>query len=109
MSRQRLRPSLIESSTMPCPHCQGRGYVRSIESTALQVLRAIEEEGIRDRSGEITVAVSAEVAIYLLNHKRERLSDIERRRSEERRVGKECVSTCRSRWLPCHSKKNNHT
>jgi ribonuclease E len=79
MSRQRLRPSLIESSTMPCPHCQGRGYVRSIESTALQVLRAIEEEGIRDRSGEITVAVSAEVAIYLLNHKRERISDIERR------------------------------
>ncbi|WP_298726784.1 ribonuclease E/G [uncultured Ferrovibrio sp.] len=79
MSRQRLRPSLIESSTMPCPHCQGRGYVRSIESTALQVLRAIEEEGIRDRSSEITVSVSAEVAIYLLNHKRERISDIERR------------------------------
>ncbi|WP_290984706.1 Rne/Rng family ribonuclease [Ferrovibrio sp.] len=79
MSRQRLRPSLIESSTMPCPHCQGRGYVRSTESTALQVLRAIEEEGIRDRAGEIIVAVPAEVAIYLLNHKRERLSDIERR------------------------------
>jgi len=79
MSRQRLRPSLIESSTMPCPHCQGRGYVRSTESTALQVLRAIEEEGIRDRAGEIIVAVPTEVAIYLLNHKRERLSDIERR------------------------------
>ena len=79
MSRQRLRPSLIESSTMPCPHCQGRGYVRSIESTALQVLRAIEEEGIRDRASEITVSVPAEVAIYLLNHKRERISDIERR------------------------------
>ncbi|WP_300299761.1 Rne/Rng family ribonuclease [Ferrovibrio sp.] len=79
MSRQRLRPSLIESSTMACPHCQGRGYVRSVESTALQVLRAIEEEGIRDRSAEITVSTSAEVAIYLLNHKRERLSEIERR------------------------------
>ncbi len=79
MSRQRLRPSLIESSTMPCPHCQGRGYVRSTESTALQVLRAIEEEGIRDRAGEIIVSVPTEVAIYLLNHKRERLSDIERR------------------------------
>ena len=79
MSRQRLRPSLIESSTMTCPHCQGRGYVRSVESTALQVLRAIEEEGIRDRSAEITVSTSAEVAIYLLNHKRERLSEIERR------------------------------
>jgi ribonuclease E len=79
MSRQRLRPSLIESSTMPCPHCQGRGYVRSTESTALQVLRAIEEEGIRDRAGEIIVSVPTEVAIYLLNHKRERVSDIERR------------------------------
>lgn len=79
MSRQRLRPSLIESSTMPCPHCQGRGYVRSTESTALQVLRAIEEEGIRDRAGEIVVSVPAEVAVYLLNHKRDRLGDIERR------------------------------
>lgn len=79
MSRQRLRPSLLESSTMPCPHCQGRGYVRSIESTALTVLRAIEEEGIRDRSAEITVAMSAEVALYLLNHKRERIGDMERR------------------------------
>lgn len=79
MSRQRLRPSLLESSTMPCPHCQGRGYVRSIESTALTVLRAIEEEGIRDRSAEITVATSAEVALYLLNHKRERIGDMERR------------------------------
>src|SRR3546814_11329701 len=79
MSRQRLRPSLIESSTMPCPHCQGRGYVRSVETTALQVLRAIEEEGIRDRSAEITVTVPAEVVIYLLNHKRDRPGDIERR------------------------------
>jgi ribonuclease E len=79
MSRQRLRPSLLESSTMPCPHCQGRGYVRSIESTALTVLRAIEEEGIRDRSAEITVAMSAEVALYLLNHKRDRIGDMERR------------------------------
>jgi ribonuclease E len=79
MSRQRLRPSLIESSTMPCPHCQGRGYVRSIESTALTVLRAIEEEGIRDRSAEITVSASAEVALYLLNHKRDRIGDMERR------------------------------
>jgi len=79
MSRQRLRPSLLESSTMPCPHCQGRGYVRSIESTALTVLRAIEEEGIRDRSAEITVSTSAEVALYLLNHKRDRIGDMERR------------------------------
>ena len=79
MSRQRLRPSLIEASTQPCPHCIGRGYVRSTESTALYVLRAIEEEGIRDRSSEINVFVATNVAIYLLNHKREAMAEIERR------------------------------
>jgi ribonuclease E len=79
MSRQRLRPSLLEASTQPCPHCDGRGYVRSIESTALHVLRAIEDEGIRDRSDEIVVRVATNVAIYLLNQKREALGEVERR------------------------------
>ena len=53
MSRQRLRPSLAEASTQPCPHCGGTGFIRSVESTALYVLRSIEEEGIRRRSAEI--------------------------------------------------------
>jgi ribonuclease E len=79
MSRQRLRPSLLESSTEICAHCQGKGYIRSTESTALHVLRAIEDEGMRDRSAEITVFVGPTVAIYLLNHKRDAIRAIEER------------------------------
>ena len=79
MSRQRLRPSLLESSTELCRHCQGRGYLRSTESTALHLLRAIEDEGIRDRSAEIVVHVATPVALYLLNQKRPSILDIESR------------------------------
>ncbi|HZL58507.1 MAG TPA: Rne/Rng family ribonuclease [Stellaceae bacterium] len=79
MSRQRLRPSLIEASTQPCPHCQGSGNIRSTESTALHVLRAIEEEGVRRRSAEIVVAVPTPVALYILNQKRATLQQAEAR------------------------------
>ncbi|HEV2548226.1 MAG TPA: Rne/Rng family ribonuclease, partial [Stellaceae bacterium] len=79
MSRQRLRPSLLEASTQPCPHCNGTGHIRSTESTALHVLRAIEEEGTRRRSAEISVAVPAAVALYILNHKRDALVHAEQR------------------------------
>jgi ribonuclease E len=79
MSRQRLRPSLAEASTQPCPHCQGTGFIRSTESTALHVLRAIEEEGARARSAEICVYVPTAVALYILNQKRESLGQIEAR------------------------------
>jgi ribonuclease E len=79
MSRQRLRPSLLEASTQPCPHCNGTGHIRSTESTALHVLRAIEEEGMRRRSAEISVAVPTQVALYILNHKRETLLQAEKR------------------------------
>jgi ribonuclease E len=79
MSRQRLRPSLLEHSTESCPHCAGTGRVRSIESAALHALRAIEEEGVRRRSSEIVVSVPPNVALYLLNQKRHALSEIERR------------------------------
>src|SRR5208283_5460399 len=65
MSRQRLRPSLVETSTQPCPHCGGTGFIRSTESTALYVLRSIEEEGMRRRSAEISVAVPTAVALYI--------------------------------------------
>ncbi len=71
MSRQRLRPSLVETSTQPCPHCGGTGFIRSTESTALYVLRSIEEEGMRRRSAEICVYVPTTVALYILNQKRE--------------------------------------
>ncbi len=79
LSRQRLRPSVIETSFEVCSHCGGAGVRRSTDSTALHLLRAIEEEGIRKRSLEAVFQVPSEVALYLLNHKREMLSAIERR------------------------------
>ncbi|MFW7270161.1 Rne/Rng family ribonuclease [Gluconacetobacter sp. Hr-1-5] len=79
MSRQRLRPSIAESSFTPCPHCQGTGIIRGTESAALHVLRAIEEEGARRRAAEITVHVAAEIALYILNNKRAWLDEIEKR------------------------------
>ncbi len=79
LSRQRLRPSLIEASTQICPHCTGTGTIRSTESTALVALRALEEEGIRRRTAEITLWVPTHVALYILNQKREGLRQIEQR------------------------------
>src|SRR5689334_473775 len=79
MSRQRLRPSIVEASTQPCPHCGGSGHLRSTESTALHVLRAIEEEGMRRRTAEISVAVPTSVALYILNQKRAMLAAAEQR------------------------------
>ena len=79
MSRQRLRPSLAETSFVPCPHCGGSGHTRSVESSAIHVLRAIEEECGKMRGGQILVHVAGTVAMYLLNHKRDRLSELEER------------------------------
>ncbi|WP_295135988.1 Rne/Rng family ribonuclease [uncultured Reyranella sp.] len=79
MSRQRLRPSLLEHSTEVCPHCAGTGRIRSLESAALHALRAVEEEGVRRRASEIAVSVPPNVALYLLNQKRHSLSEIEQR------------------------------
>ena len=79
LSRQRLRPSLQETSFSPCPHCGGTGLIRSVESAAVHVLRAIEEEGIRRRSSEITVSVPTTIALYILNQKRAALTAIELR------------------------------
>ncbi|WP_232480388.1 ribonuclease E/G [Roseomonas sp. KE2513] len=79
MSRQRLRPSLTEHSFVTCPHCQGLGIVRSDESAALHVLRAIEEEGAKRRAAEIVVHCSPAVAMHILNRKRERLTAVESR------------------------------
>jgi len=79
LSRQRLHPSLIETNFQTCPHCIGTGLVRSIESAALLVLRAIEEEGIKHRAAELSVTVAGRIALYILNQKRSMLADIERR------------------------------
>ncbi|CDK98015.1 conserved protein of unknown function [Magnetospirillum gryphiswaldense MSR-1 v2] len=79
LSRQRLRPSLQETTFSPCPHCAGTGLVRAVESSAVHVLRAIEEEGIRRRSAEVTVYVPSQIALYILNQKRDALAAIEER------------------------------
>ena len=79
MSRQRLRPSLAETSFVQCPHCTGTGTIRSTESASLHVLRAIEEEGGKRRSAEIVVHVAGAIAFYILNHKRQRLAEVEAR------------------------------
>ncbi|GAB0117137.1 Rne/Rng family ribonuclease [Acidisoma sp. 7E03] len=78
MSRQRLRPSLTETAFITCPHCLGTGTVRSVESAAIHVLRAIEDEAARRRSAEVNVHVAGAVAMYILNYKRDRLMAIER-------------------------------
>lgn len=77
MSRQRLRPSIAESMLSPCPHCQGTGSIRGVESTALQVLRNIEDEASRRRASEIAVHVHPSIALYMLNSKRTTLNEIE--------------------------------
>jgi ribonuclease E len=77
MSRQRLRPGLLEGSSRPCPHCEGRGIVRSISSCGLSVLRAIEEHLISRKAEHLTVKCTREVAFYVLNEKRDNLLTIE--------------------------------
>ena len=77
MSRQRLRTGVLESSTHSCPHCEGAGVIRSVESQALHIIRMIEEEGIRNRSSKITMHLPSTVAIYLLNNKRVDLAELE--------------------------------
>ena len=77
MSRQRLRPSLQEMHSEPCPHCAGTGVRRTADTTALQMLRVIEEEASKKRNTEITVHMPTEIALYILNQKRELLARIE--------------------------------
>ncbi|MFN4141316.1 Rne/Rng family ribonuclease [Aestuariivirga sp.] len=77
MSRQRLRPGLLEGSSRTCPHCEGRGIVRSISSCGLSVLRAIEEHLIARKPENLTVKCTREIAFYILNEKRDNLLSIE--------------------------------
>ena len=77
MSRQRLRPSLGETSAIVCPRCTGQGSIRDTKSLALSILRLMEEEAIKDRSAEVRGIVPVDVAAYLLNEKRAALSEIE--------------------------------
>ena len=77
MSRQRLRPGMIEATTKECPHCLGTGLVRSDDSQALSILREIEDEAVRKRSKEICATVPVGIANYLMNHKRDNIILIE--------------------------------
>ncbi len=81
MSRQRLRPSLGEHTQIPCPRCSGRGQIRSVESLALSVLRLIEEECMKDRTGRIVAQLPVDVATFLLNEKRAPIAELEERYS----------------------------
>lgn len=79
MSRQRIRASVLESTMQPCPHCHGTGFIRSDSSLALHVLRSIEEFLLRNPNFNIVVRTSVATALYVLNHKRQALSDLEHR------------------------------
>ncbi|ANT52044.1 Rne/Rng family ribonuclease [Mesorhizobium amorphae] len=79
MSRQRIRASVLESTMKPCPHCGGTGHVRSDSSVALMVVRAIEEFLLKDSRSHITVRTPAATALYVLNHKRGTLVELESR------------------------------
>ena len=79
MSRQRLRPSLGETSGIVCPRCNGRGTIRDVESLSLSVLRLIEEEALKDRTAEVRAHVPVSVATFLLNEKREALAKMQAR------------------------------
>ena len=79
LSRQRLRPSLVEASMERCVSCGGTGVRRSVESSAVHALRAIEEEGLQGRSAEILLRVPAAVGLYIFNRKRRMLEEIEQR------------------------------
>ncbi len=79
MSRQRLRPSLGESSSLTCPRCEGTGHIRSVPSSALQILRFIQEEAMKENTAALQVHLPLATATYLLNEKRYEISGIESR------------------------------
>jgi ribonuclease E len=79
MSRQRIRSSVLESLTEKCPHCGGLGHVRSVSSVALQIVRALEEMLIKGATHNLTVRTRTDVALYVLNHKRAHLTELETR------------------------------
>lgn len=91
MSRQRLRPGMLEATTQMCSHCHGTGLLRSDDNVALAILRALEEEGVRGRSKEVLVRAPIAIANFLMNGKREHIGDIEVRYGMSVRI--ECDPT----------------
>ncbi|SIT77629.1 RNAse E [Yoonia rosea] len=91
MSRQRLRPGMLEATTQMCSHCHGTGLLRSDDNVALSILRALEEEGVRGRSKEVLIKAPISIANFLMNGKREHIADIEARYGMSVRI--ECDPT----------------
>ena len=79
MSRQRLRPGMLEATTQPCPHCHGTGLIRSADSLALTILRQLEEEGTKRRAREVLVTAPVAIVNFIMNEKRDYLTAIEQR------------------------------
>lgn len=94
MSRQRLRPGMLEATTQMCSHCQGTGLLRSDDNVSLSILRALEEEGVRGRSKEVLVKAPISIANFLMNGKREHIADVEARHGMSVRI--ECDPTMTS-------------
>lgn len=86
MSRQRLRPSLGETSGIVCPRCSGHGIIRDIKSLSLAILRLIEDESLKERTAQIRTIVPVGVATFLLNEKREAINEIEKRHDVQVRI-----------------------
>ena len=86
MSRQRLRPGMLEATTQMCGHCHGTGLLRSDDNVALSILRALDEEGVRGRSKEVLVRSPISIANFLMNGKREHIADIEARHGMSVRI-----------------------
>jgi ribonuclease E len=86
MSRQRLRPGMLEATTQECSHCHGTGLLRSDDNVSLAILRALEEEGTRGRSKEVLVRAPIAIANFLMNGKREHIGDIEARHGMSIRI-----------------------
>ena len=91
MSRQRLRPGMLEATTQMCGHCHGTGLLRSDDNVSLSILRSLEEEGVRGRSKEVLVRTPISIANFLMNGKREHIADIEARHGMSVRI--ECDPT----------------
>ncbi len=91
MSRQRLRPGMLEATTQMCGHCHGTGLLRSDDNVSLSILRSLEEEGVRGRSKEVLVKAPISIANFLMNGKREHIADIEARYGMSVRI--ECDPT----------------
>ncbi|MEY1555493.1 ribonuclease E/G [Yoonia sp. R2331] len=91
MSRQRLRPGMLEATTQMCSHCHGTGLLRSDDNVALNILRQLEEEGVRGRSKEVLIKAPVSIANFLMNGKREHIAEIEARYGMSVRI--ECDPT----------------